>query len=220
MIRIDLREIPIFILNMEEDHERKAFMTEQLNALGLAHRFISAIKCDPPPVGIALSHLKAITRKGLKPPFLILEDDCKILPHKFAYRYDLPQGTDALYLGHSVFGLRDQKDEHGVRWGQQGKTKYRHHDENYIRLFSMLSRHAIIYISDKYVRNAIAANLSALMDNAFSIPGDIMYAEMQPEHVVLSLREICCYQTGQYGGIEAATNISLLSLIPPNTGTE
>lgn len=219
MIRIDLREIPIFVLNMEEDHERKAFMTEQLNALGLEHRFISAVKCDPVAVGITLSHLKTLRQEGLKPPFLILEDDCKILPHRFAYWYDLPQETDALYLGHSVFGLREQKDEYGVRWGQQGNTKYKHYNENYIRVFSMLSRHAILYVSERYFRNAIAANLSALLDYAFSIPGDIMYAEMQPEHLVLSVREISCYQTEEFGGIEAGTNISLLTCIPPYKGT-
>lgn len=220
MIRIDLREIPIFVLNMKEDHKRKAFMTQQLDSLGLKHQFIRAVKCDPSPVGIALSHLKAIKQEGLTPPFLVLEDDCKILMEKSIYRYDLPQETDALYLGHSLFGLRDKKDQYDIRWGQLGNIKYKHYDENYIRIFNMLARHAIIYISDKYVQNAIKANLSALLDNAFTIPGDVMYAEMQPEHIVLSLKEINFYQTKQFGGIELATKNSILSKVQPYTGTE
>lgn len=219
MINIDLREIPIFVLNLEKDRKRKAFMTEQLNLLGLEHQFIRAVKCDPPPIGIALSHLKAIKRQGLTPPFLILEDDCKILPHNFRYRYDVPAETDALYLGHSLFGLRDKKDQYGIRWGQLGNIKYKQYDKKYIRIFNMLARHAIIYISEKYVNNAIEANYSALLDNAFTIPGDVMYAEMQPEHIVLSLKEINFYQASQYGGFETATKKSVLASIKPFTGT-
>lgn len=220
MITIDLREIPIFVLNLKDDRKRKEFMAEQLNMLGLEYQFIRAVKCDPPPIGIALSHLKVLKQEGLEPPFLILEDDCKIVPHNFTYRYDVPSETDALYLGHSLFGLRDKKDQYGIRWGQLGNIKYKQYDKKYIRLFNMLARHAIIYISDKYVESAIEANLSALLENDFTIPGDVMYAEMQPEHVVLSLKEINFYQAGQYGGFETATKKSVLASIKPYTGAE
>lgn len=223
MISIDLREIPIFVLNVKEDQKRKALMTKQLNALGLKHHFISAIECEPKPIGITISHLKTLKQENLKPPFLILEDDCKIFSNKFVYRYDLPQATDALYLGHSDFGLSNEKREGdlrwgaGVRWGERGNIKYEHHDKNYIRIFNMLARHAIVYISEKYVNNAIAANLSALLDFPFNIPGDIMYAEMQPAHLVLSPKEISFYQSGYY---EPATRESILSRIQPCEGNE
>lgn len=219
MIHIDLREIPIFVLNLTQDKERKAFMSTHLKSLGLKHQFISAVKCDPSPIGIAISHLKTIKQQGLKPPFLVLEDDCKIVRKDFRYTYDMPAETDALYLGHSTFGLRDSKTPDGVRWGRHNNVKYKFYNENYIRVFNMLARHAIIYISEKYVESAIEANLSALLDNPFTIPADIMYAEMQPRHLVLATRDVGYYQNSKYGGIEAATRHSIVSTIPPFKGT-
>lgn len=213
MISIDLREIPIFVLNLDKDHKRKTFMTEQLNHLGLEHQFIHAIQCDPSPIGVTLSHLKAISQKGLKPPFLVMEDDCKIIPHDFTYCFEVPQETDALYLGHALFGLRDNKDHYGIRWQQRGNVKYTHYDERYIRIFNMLALHAVIYISEKFVNSAIQANLSALLEHPFTIPGDLKYAEIQSEHVVLSVKKINFYQDKQYGGKENATKNSILSII-------
>ncbi len=213
MIHIDLREIPIFVLNMEEDPESRASMTAQLDTLGLRHQFVSAIKCDPAAVGVSISHLKTLRQKGLTPPFLVLEDDCKFLPDRFSYCYDLPPETDALYLGHSLFGLSDKKDDAGVRWGLHNHAQYAFYDDRYIRILNMLSRHAIVYISDRYMANAIEANLSALLDNPYNIPGDIMYAEMQPKHLVLSPRETTCYQTGKF---EIATRPSLPSCLQPS----
>lgn len=125
MITVDLREIPIFVLNLKDDHKRRAFMCDQLNALELNHQFIRAVKCNPSPVGIALSHLKTLRQIGRKPPFLILEDDCKIVPHNFIYRYDIPPEIDALYLGHSVFGLQNEKDQQGIRWERRGNVKFK-----------------------------------------------------------------------------------------------
>lgn len=219
MIRIDLREIPIFVLNLKKEKQRRAFMAHQLNLLGLKYQFIDAVKCDPGPVGIALSHLKTIRQNNLKPPFLILEDDCKIVRKNFNYIYRLPQATDALYLGHSTFGLRDKETPDGVRWGRHDNVKYKFYDDNYIRVFNMLARHAVIYISEKFVENAIKANLLALLGRAFTIPADIEYAEMQPQHLVLSTREVYFYQNKEYGGIEAATRYSIVSKVPPYEGT-
>lgn len=219
-MKLDLREMPIFVLNMKEDTRRKQFMSDQLSELGLNFEFVSAIKASPSPIGVAISHLKIIRNPQLKPPFLVLEDDCRFLMDLFSYEYEVPDETDALYLGHSEFGLRDKKDQYGIRWGEQGNIKYKNYSEQYIRVFNMLARHAVIYLSDKFVSSAIQANLSALLDHDFTIPGDIMYAEMQPSHIILAPKEISCYQSGQYGGVEGATKNSVLDRIPAYEGSD
>ena len=218
-MEINCKDMPVYILNLRDDEDRRQFMSDQMERLGLNYQFVQAIKCDPSPIGIALSHLKAI-RLNARPPFLIVEDDCQFLEEHFTTEFELPDEADALYLGHSEFGLRDEKDQFGVRWGQQGNTKYRHYDADYLRVFNMLARHAIVYLSERYIYSAMEANLGALLDNDFSIPGDIMYAEMQPQHIVLTPNQHICYQSGDYGGVQGATFRSLPNAFPPFEGDE
>ncbi|MBT5559142.1 MAG: hypothetical protein HOJ88_04550 [Proteobacteria bacterium] len=219
-MKIDIRKIPIFVINLEDAVERRDFMSKQLDELGLDYKFVTAVKADPYPIGIAISHLKTIKQRGLEPPFMVLEDDCLISRNNFPYEYDLPNECDALYLGHSIFGLRDKADQYGIRWGTRNNVKYKHYSEKYIRVFNMLARHAIIYVSRKFVANSIEANLSALLDHDFTIPGDIMYAEMQPEHIVLSPPSVSYRQYAELGGAEAVTEESIVDIMNPYDGVD
>ncbi len=74
---VDLREIPILVLNVPDDPRRRDFMRFQLDKFGLEAAFVDGVRCNPRPVGCALSHLKALRQATSEPPFLILEDDCE-----------------------------------------------------------------------------------------------------------------------------------------------
>ena len=219
-MKVDIRKIPIFVISLEDAVERREFMSKQLDELGLVYKFIPAIKADPYPIGIAISHLKTIKQPGLEPPFMVLEDDCLISKNNFPAEYDIPKECDALYLGQSTFGLRDKVDQYGIRWNAPNNVKYKHYSEKYIRVFNMLGRHAIMYVSRKFVENSIKANLSALLDHDFTIPGDIMYAEMQPDHIVLCPLSVGCIQYAELGGAECATKASIVDIIKPYGGVD
>ena len=74
----------------------------------------------------------------------------------------------------------------------------------------MLSRHAIIYVSDRYHEATQAASSHALFDHDFTIPGDMAYAMIQPDMLVLATRQPLCFQTAEHGGIEAGTKRSIV----------
>ncbi len=202
--------MPVLVLNMKEDKKKRAFMADQLDAMGLEHHFVAGIRCEPKSLGCALSHLKAISQSGLKPPFLVLEDDCQFLPDRMKTTFEVPEDTDALYLGHSDFGLADKPDQYGLRWGKPGNVKFLEVDSAYIRVLNMLARHAIIYVSDRFHEATLAAGSHALFDHDFTIPGDMAYALLQPEHRVLATRRPVCFQTAEHGGIEAGTRGSVI----------
>ena len=66
---IDLKKIPILLLNLEEDAERRRFVESQLAAFGLSANVIQGVGCQPSLVGCALSHLRALVLPKLEPPF-------------------------------------------------------------------------------------------------------------------------------------------------------
>ena len=56
---IDLRKIPVLVLNMKEDVAKREFMEGQLKKLGYQCEFIEGIRCEPKSLGCALTHFKA-----------------------------------------------------------------------------------------------------------------------------------------------------------------
>lgn len=203
---LDLRQMPIFVINLPKDTRRREFMREQLDALGLEHRFVAGVKCDPQSIGVSLSRLKTLALPQARAPFLVLEDDTQLDLDGHPLQFEVPDDTDALYLGHSRYGLADKPDQYGLRWGRLDEVKYREFDEEYVQPLNMLSAHAIIYISEEYVRSAVDANHRALLNDDFPFPGDIAYAQMQERLKVLATRRPLCYQSAEYGGIEGATH--------------
>ncbi len=186
---IDLREIPIRVLNLSEDVAKRRFMNQQLMKYGLEASFVPGVACEPRAIGCALSHLRALKEADLRPPFLVLEDDCEFIDERFHYTFVVPDEVDALYLGHSAVGLSDQPDRYGLRWGRHRNVRYDTHDDAYIRVYNMLGRHAIVYVSERFWRNAIDAGERALVGLDFPIPGDVQYAELQLDHLVLAARD-------------------------------
>lgn len=214
-MQLDLKKIPIMVLNLKDDEEKRTFMTQQLEQLGLTFDFVDAISCKPKSIGCALSHLKALKRKDLELPFLVLEDDCEFIADIFSYEFKLPDATDALYLGHSTFGIKDEPDKYGHRWGLAGNVRYDLYSDQYIRVHNMLARHAIVYLSDRFHQAALEASFSALFDYEFTVPGDIKYAEMQSDYLVLATADPICFQAAKHGGVQAATRRSIRESIDP-----
>lgn len=210
-MQLDLRRMPIFVINIPDDTQRRAFMSEQLDALGLEHRYVAGVRCDPKAIGVSLSRLKTLALPEARPPFLVLEDDTRLNLEGHPLRFDVPGDTDALYLGQSRYGLADRPDQYGLRWGRLDNVKYREFDDDYIQPLNMLSAHAIIYVSERYARAAVEANRHALLSNDFPFPGDIAYAEMQERMKVLATRRPLCYQAAEYGGIEQATRPAVVT---------
>lgn len=129
---------------MEKDVEKRQDIKLLLEEKGF--KDIRRVRGTPnknKKVGVAHAH-KAALLAGLRTngPFIVLEDD--ILEHKFKKEIQIPDNTDAYYLGVSKWGLQSGK-------GTQIISVERH-DVNSFRLYNMLSAHAILYINLDYVK--------------------------------------------------------------------
>lgn len=193
MRRIDLRDLTFYVINCQDDKDKKACIEGQLREKQLQYEFVTGITCKPSVLGSLLSHLKVLKLPHLKVPFAILEDDCQFMD-AFQYGFEVPENTDALYLGISLFGIKTPGE---LSWGVWGNAQYVTYNDDYLRVLNMLGGHAIVYLSERYHQSMIDGSFKALMNPAYPYPGDIAYATLQTSHVVLTPKQPVCYQHSQ-----------------------
>jgi len=189
--RIDLTEIPCFLINCKKDADKRRFMERQLSDLGIRFEIVPALTCDPAWFGVALSHLKALRLPRADHPFLVLEDDCAF-NELFHPVWDVPAETDALYLGASEFGLEEPGK---FSWGRPRKARWEPYDPSYLRVRNMLARHAVVYITPQYTESVIQSQIVALTNPHLPYPGDIGCAMLHDSHVILTPNDPVCRQT-------------------------
>lgn len=177
--RIDIRELPVYVINLKQDTEKRRAVESQLKSFGFKNiTFFPGTKSPIKKVGVATSHnrlLKALRDSDL--PCLVLEDDVSIWDKKEFI--DVPVGADAYYLGNSAFGL----------YGGMGQKKIaiERFDNNTFRIYNMLAAHAIVYLNREYIKfleQATAFQLS-IKDNQDKARAETMkywqvYAAQRP----------------------------------------
>jgi hypothetical protein len=206
-MKLDLQRLPHFVLNCPDSPKRRDFMTAQLERLDIRFEIVPALRTRPKSVGIALSHLRAIHLAAGREPFVILEDDCH-LSDDYASVFEVPEKTDALYLGYSRFGLPTI----GVAGkGVLDAAVFETDPSGLCRVRNMLARHGIVYVSDRFSKAAVAANHRALRGREHPYPADIEYAVLQASLIVFATPEPLCFQDRRYGGFERATRHPSLS---------
>lgn len=143
-MKIDIVNLPVVYINMDKDTDRNASMQAIGRDLSIKNYTRSPGFYTPgrPQTGCALAHYTIL--KDVKEPTVILEDDCVVRHNKLAI--EVPDNTDALYLGLSAFGHLGLRTEYG--------------NFNYInvpgypllsKIEGMLATHAIVYISQEYI---------------------------------------------------------------------
>jgi len=207
---IDLRDLTFYIINCQDHLKKRKFMEHQLLDKKLNFEFVTGVVCRPSYVGIALSHLKILRLPNIQVPFVIMEDDCQFT-EAFQYQFEIPDNTDALYLGVSFFGTRSPGE---FSWGVANNTQFRQYNENYLRVYNMLARHGIVYLSQRFHLSTIEASLRALTSYEKPCPADIEYAILQASHLVLTPNNPICYQSEWHRGNHRPTKFPLRALRP------
>lgn len=124
-------------------------------------------------------------------PFAIFEDDIGFTKD-FKDIFELPQLTDCLYLGNSIWG----KPKNYSLTGQIHINCSR--DLNgYIKINNMLATHAILYLNQNYARKVLKAMKNILEMN---IAIDIATASLQEYHNVLTFEHPPTVQDITIGG--------------------
>ena len=133
-------------------------------------------------------------------PVLILEDDIEFTGVR---KIDIPENTDAIYLGLSIYGGHKTENMH------EGSSKFAPYSENQVRVLNMLTTHAILYISPAY-KQAVINILSSIKDNT-NYYNDVLISRIQSKFIILANKKPSFYQSHKFNNgnacVEEATNI-------------
>ena len=141
-------------------------------------------------------------------PFIIIEDDAQLL---FDYEtVDIPDNTDALYLG-----VANWVYPHGHDTIGKGGYHIREHNEhdhisidtNLTKISGMTGTHAIIYFNREYIRRFIKISEDLLYNNR-CISVDLPFASIQSKYNVYALKQPMYYQDASLGGQEGVTKLA------------
>lgn len=212
-MEIDIRKTQIYYINLDEHQERNLSFINKMKQAGFEDSRISriagirkdGIQKDSVYVGCFHSQLKTLKKALQGPfPFMILEDDCEI--NQVPESIDVPDDGEAVYIGISAWGFTPAQD--GNLASLNGIITDRVNSD-IVRVFNMLSSHAIMYLSKEYVESLIEdleSNLSGKVQVSNSseiplkyhggvlLPCDVIMANKQYNSKVYSLRNPIFYQ--------------------------
>jgi hypothetical protein len=197
MRSLELNKIPALYLNLEQHVDKKARMEKMLVDCGFETiiRIEGISRPDKPVAGCSAAHYKGL--RQVEPPFILFEDDCVL--KTFHNRIEIPDDADAIYLGISSWGRMN---------GHSGPyVQYQKATEDLYRVYNMLGGHAILYLTEDYVKmcQRVAFHAGYIIEDY----QDIGFAEIQRWFNVYSFDEPMFYQTSGYHG-----TVNLLTSYP------
>ncbi len=149
----------------------------------------------------AYAVLQALKRKPFK-PFLLLEDDARD-ELQSPLHFDMPKDADAMYLGISHGGVDMAPSEDAPYIHLWNGNYYTLTDDPYVlRIYNMLSTHAVVINTERFARNwLLAANESLCR----KIPIDVILGLTHSDFNVYAQRYGMFYQANKLGGCEETT---------------
>ena len=149
--------------------------------------------------------------KGInsRKPFLVLEDDVSIDAEKLDFLklenefQKMNPKCDTLYIGLSSWGERKGSPDNKIEL-EKGAVFEDIDNPYFVKLHSMYSAHAILYINPAY---AIETTKLCIMAISLNKPHDIYLYKLFKKYNVLGIRSPWFYQDAQYNGQEKYTRI-------------
>lgn len=188
-MKIDIRNVDVYYINLEEHTDNNSKIQELLKQ----HNFKSVKRTPGIRVkgfnynnyhqavdhymGVGMAQYNAFRQASKNLPALVLEDDVDIIPENACYELDIPDGTDAVYLGISAAGNA---------YGYDMKN-------GYARIFNTLAAHAILYINPVYLEELMHITKIALFDN--QMPFDLPLAQLQSKYNIITPLKPMFYQS-------------------------
>jgi hypothetical protein len=207
-MKIDLNKIKYYFLTCDREGERMKHMINEFKdydikeVLPILNIGVFRSMC----IGVMrILDIGLRNQDRTKPfqPFVLFEDDVKKY-REFPQYLDVPDHTDILYIGLSIWGMSKDISDSGIH----NRIYYNDYDDNLIRIFNMLSAHAILICSSAGALAIQKATMEAYFKNTVH---DINIAYLQPYYNVYALKIPLVYQWEKLKGQEVPTKITYKS---------
>ncbi len=202
-MNLDLRTVSAVYINLKKDIKKDFEMKRLMVDFGFKNviRVEGNVIPDRHLAGCSLSHYNALNE--IDPPFIIFEDDCVIKNN--TPEIVIPDDADAVYLGISSWG---RMNSHSGPFVQ-----YEEVSDGLLRIYNMLSAHAILYLNHEYI--SLCKKIS---QQAYEIADhqDIGFAEIQRYYNVYAFDDPLFYQTSSNGTNQSLSSYPTHELIQPH----
>jgi len=184
-MKIDLREIKTFYINLDKDKEKDAKVKKEIEQAGIKDftRTSGVNKPRNKESGCASSHYNILSTASS--PTLILEDDCAI--YKNNPIIDVPDNADAVYIGLSRWGFKDGTSKIN-NYSYSPCSGYK----DIFKIDGMLATHAILYLSEEYI-DASKRVAKHCADNSIHV--DVGFTEIHKYYNVYAMGRPLFYQS-------------------------
>lgn len=213
-MKIKIKDIRIYYLTTEKRSDRNEHMQKLLQECPNVKKIIGPQKkyIQKNILG-SLGHISVIQNAILESwePFLLLEDDCEFSSSNekndrlIDVELDMPDNTDALFVGISKCGSKPNKNEFCFDVLANNTE-----NKNIIRIYNMLSTHAILFVSKKYMLSYMQSMMecATISSNTVKDIGwDCILSRLYPYFNIYALRYPLFYQSIKFGGQEEPTRI-------------
>jgi hypothetical protein len=186
---IDITQLTTYYINLDEKVDRRIKMQDLLERNGFKDFKRFDAKKAGKRVGCSISHSSLLEEvvSNNEYPCLILEDDLEI--YNFRNIIEVPDDADAVYLGFSRYGWNHNQSEPFPK-----SLKITELNDEYHRVYNMLSRHAIIHFNPDYDLACIEEMNKFIKYPDVYKAGDVSISRIHPEYKVYSLNEPIFYQ--------------------------
>lgn len=190
-MQLDIRALRTNWATIERNTERHKKMSDMFSRLDMftTNKMNGPIS-DPYTIGIAQTHIMGMTGNL---PVLVLEDDCQEIAIDWKPVIEVPEGTDALYLGSSWFGMLRGVSTHGACISSS-------FNEDYNQVYNMLGIHAVIYLTERY-RDRVVEMLTEFTHNPIGGCDECIAMEMK-KFQILAVKKPMFYQNDGHSDVE------------------
>jgi hypothetical protein len=193
-----LIDIPVVFIcpdHNEKYHSRKVHTVELLNKIGFKTIIHHKSGNESYPKCLVKANIDVLTQYLNDSPVIIIEDDVELfLDLNSETEFDMPEDTDAFYLGFSKSGGHKTLNSHDG-WSQVQMISNKH-----IRILNMLTTHAILYKSKSYKQRVIQ-ELGKVLENP-SYYNDVVLARLHPLYKIYGYYYPLFYQSVKWGNVQ------------------
>jgi hypothetical protein len=187
-MRVNITDFKVIYIcpdHNQKYHARKEYIENVLRTNGFKHieHYKSSSENYP---NCLLRATIDILQKNMNEPFLLLEDDVEF---ENIYEFNMDENVDAIYLGLSVWGSA------ASTCGNYYTIDYEPYSDSQVRIMSMLSGHAILYISSAYKQAVINTLLPHIHKK---IDADWLVGFMQSSYLVLAEKKPFFFQSSKF----------------------
>jgi hypothetical protein len=202
-----LVDIPVVFINPDHNEKysaRKNHMFELLNKIGFKNITHHKSGTEAYPTCLAQATIDVLQNYLNDDPIILIEDDVEpFLDLDTNTVIEMPKDTDAFYLGFTKSGGHKTLNSHDG-WAQIQKISDKH-----IRIFNMLTTHAILYKSKTYKERIIWEMINILGNTGYY--NDVVIARVQPEYKIYGYHYPLFYQSIKWDNVQHTEDFTRFS---------